>query len=90
MTRSNHIEGKYDPDTGAGIEFELHGKKCITLSRTLEKEQLTGRFTNVEDCIEAVEAVFDKIFGPPWVLYQGCTTTTWEEYKAELLADYGR
>lgn len=61
------------------------GEKHLEISKGMP----TSRFESVEDAIEAIEAEFNRIFGDPWTLKHWCADETWEEYKKELLEDYG-
>jgi len=67
------------------IYSENFGKRITEVKRG----ERTRRFDSVYEVIEAIESSFNKIFGEPWKLYMCYTDTTWEEYKKELLEDYG-
>lgn len=51
------------------------------------KGEPTHQFDTIEECIEAIELEFNRLFGEPWILGSN-SSDTWEEYKKELLSDY--
>ena len=59
------------------------------MSIEIRKGDPTTRFNSIEECIEAVESTFENKFDQRWKLIEDCTDTTWEEYKKELIEDYG-
>ena len=64
---------------------EYLGRKSIEI----RKGYPTTRFNSIEECIEAVESTFENEFDYRWKLVEDCTDTPWEEYKKELIEDYG-
>lgn len=67
------------------IYGECLGRKSIET----RKGYPTTRFNSIEECIEAVESTFENEFDYRWKLVEDCTDTPWEEYKKELIEDYG-